>query len=504
MRFFESNRNWMTAVVVGLSVGAAAVGLAQKQPELNAPVVAHNEHALSTIFRDISKDVLPSIVSIETRGKGAQLTSGAFDEEDNPFEGFFGNDPRFKELFKNRQRGQQRPAPMVRGQGSGFIIDASGIVMTNAHVVRDAEEVKVRLADGREFIGTDVKADPRTDVAIVRLQDAKDLKALPLGNSDQMEIGDWVLAVGSPFGLELSVTHGIISAKGRGPGIAEREDFLQTDAPINPGNSGGPLLNLKGEVIGINTAISTRSGGSQGVGFTIPINMARWVADQLTANGVVKRAFLGVSMQPLDHVLAKKFGVEAGHGVLVNQIVPGSPAAEAKVQAGDVLVELNGQKIANPHQLQGIVEQLAVGKTYPLVVQRDGEKVTLQITGREMPNDYSRRMFEERLKNEDESSKKEETGAEGLGLKVRDISEETAKQFGLADTKGVVVTSVAADSPAGLVGVRTGDVVLEVNRNKITSTEDFTAAMKDASVKDGVLMLVKSGRGTRYLSIQSR
>ena len=501
MRFFEKNRSWLTASIVGLSLGAAAVGLAQKQPELNAPVVARNETALSTVFRDITKDVLPSIVSIETRSKGAQLTGGQFDEDDMPFKEFFGNDPRFREMFKNRQ---PRQAPMVRGQGSGFIIDASGIVMTNSHVVRDAEEVKVRLHDGREFIGTDIKTDPRTDVAIVHLKDAEGLKALPLGNSDQMEIGDWVLAVGSPFGLELSVTHGIISAKGRGPGITEREDFLQTDAPINPGNSGGPLVNLRGEVIGINTAISTRSGGSQGVGFTIPINMARWVADQLTANGEVKRAFLGVSMQPVDHALAKKFGVDAGHGVIVNQIVPNSPAADAKVQPGDVLVELNGHKIQNPHQIQGIVEQLTIGKTYPLVVLRDGQKVTLQIEGREMPKNFSRSLFQDRTAPEDEPRKAEDKSVEGLGLKVKDLNEETAKEFGLADTKGVVVTSVAPDSPAGLVGVRPGDVLLEVNRKKINSSEDFAAAMKEASVKDGVLMLVKSGRGTRYLSVQSR
>jgi serine protease Do len=512
MKKLGLHRNGLVATALVVCLAGAAVGLAQRQADVAAPVVAHDETALSSVFRNVSKDVLPSIVSIETRGKAAQLTSGRppLDDEDGAFKEFFESDPRLKEFFKRMPQGQRglpdqqpRRSPGSRGMGSGFIIDGSGVILTNTHVVRDAEEVKVRLQDGREFIATDVKTDPRTDVAIVRIEGAGKLVPLPMGNSDTVEIGDWVLAVGSPFGFDLSVTHGIISAKGRGMGIAEREDFLQTDAPINPGNSGGPLVNLRGEVIGVNTAISTRSGGSQGIGFTIPINMAKWVSDQLMQNGEVKRAYLGVSIQPVDPVLAKKFEVEAGRGVLINQVVPGSPASDARLKEGDVVLSLNEKPIDSPRTLQGAVEQLAVGKSYPLEVVRDGQKMTLQVEAREMPKDYSRSKFSQGPV-EEESPSQQDSRDETLGLDVRELNAETAKELGVSDTKGVVVTKVAPESPAANIGVQKGDVILEINRTKIATMDDFTQAMKSANVKDGVVMLVKSDRGTRYLSVQVR
>lgn len=505
MKLHLGLKQWFGVAMVAVLAAGAGIGLAQKAPDRSGPVVAHNEIALSTVFRDVSKEVLPSIVSIETRGKATQLTNGSPLGDDSPFKEFFGDDPRFNEMFKNRQKDQgQRKMPGTRGTGSGFVIDASGLVMTNAHVVRDAEEVKVRLQDGREFLATDVKTDPRTDVAIVQIEGADGLKALPLGDSDQMQIGDWVLAVGSPFGLELSVTHGIISAKGRGPGIAEREDFLQTDAPINPGNSGGPLVNLRGEAIGMNTAISTRSGGSQGVGFTIPINMARWVANQLKEHGEVKRAYLGVSIQPVDHQLARQFHAEAGHGAIVNQVVPGSPADGATLKSGDVIVQLNGLKIDSPKTLQGVVEQLTVGKKYPMIVLRDGARTELQVEAREMPKDYSRDVFARNGSNEDDSSSKEEAPTDMLGLSVQNMTADLGKQFGISETTGVVVTAVEDDSAAERVQIRPGDLILEVNRKKVVNVAEYADAMKSASLKDGVLLLVKSGKITRYVSVQQR
>ena len=507
VHWLKTSRTWIAGALMGVVLTGAAVGLAQKTPDLNGPVVAHNENNLSSVFRDVSKEVLPSIVSIETRGKSTQMTNGVDLGDEMPFKEFFGNDPRFKEFFKNRPQGQgERRVPGSRGMGSGFIIDASGIVMTNAHVVRDAEEVTVQLQDGRQFIASDIKFDSRTDVAVLKIEGAGNLKPLPIGDSDLMQIGDWVLAVGSPFGLDLSVTHGIISAKGRGPGITEREDFLQTDAPINPGNSGGPLVNLNGQAIGINTAISTRSGGSQGVGFTIPINMAKWVADQLLKNGEVRRAYLGVSLQPVDHRLAKQFHAEAGHGALVNQVVPNSPAAGANLQSGDVVVELNGKKVDSPKTLQGLVEQLTVGKSYPMVVLRDGKQVTLNVEAKEMPKNYSRERFDEGSTDDEAPApgKTEELKADPLGVKVKDLTPELAKEYSIPDAKGVVVTDVASDSAAEQVQLRPGDVILEVNRQKTPTAEAYAAAMKQASVKDGVLLLVRTGRVTRYLSVQSR
>ena len=273
MRIHPVHRNWIVAVLAALLLVGAAVGMAQRESGRGAAVnTAADEHELSSVFRHITKQALPSVVSIETIGKAVEVTRSPFFDERSPFRRFFENDPQLREFFEELPRQQLPPS---HGMGSGFIIDPSGIILTNNHVVRNAERVKVKLQDGREFVATDVKTDPRSDVAIVRIEADRPLPVLPLGNSDRIEIGDWVLAVGSPFGLQGTVTAGIISAKGRGPGIASREDFLQTDAAINPGNSGGPLLNLNGEAIGINTAISTRSGGYDGIGFAIPINMAK-------------------------------------------------------------------------------------------------------------------------------------------------------------------------------------------------------------------------------------
>ena len=246
------------------------------------------------------------------------------------------------------------------------------------------------LHDGREFIASDVKGDERTDVAIVRIQGAKDLVPLALGDSDRIEVGDWVLAVGSPFGLDLSVTAGIISAKGRGPGIAEREDFLQTDAAINPGNSGGPLLDLKGQVVGINTAIATSTRSSAGVGFAVPVNMVRWVSRQLIDSGKVKRAWLGVGVEAVNAQVAQKHKAKLGRGTIVGQVMQGSPAEKAGVQSNDIILKFNSQDVAGPRSLQGIVERLEVGKSYAMRILRNGKNLNLKVTVAEMPDRSSR------------------------------------------------------------------------------------------------------------------
>jgi serine protease Do len=250
--------------------------------------------------------------------------------------------------------------PRRSGLGSGVIFDESGLIMTNNHVVSDGGTVKVRLHDGREFVASEVWTDPRTDIAVIKI-DGADLVAARLGNSDAMAIGDWVLALGQPFGLESTVTAGIISAKHRGLGIAQREGFLQTDAAINPGNSGGPLVNLDGEVIGINTAISTRSGGNEGIGFAVPVNRAKWVAQQLAKDGVVRRAYLGVVIQPVTQELADQFKVRPREGVIVSEVLPDTPAAKAGVQSGDVIVEVAGVPVGSSQELIALVEQAELG-----------------------------------------------------------------------------------------------------------------------------------------------
>ena len=314
MKALTANRNWMFAIIGSACLVGAAVGVAQKDVSSDVPVAA-NATELSSIFRDVSKRAMPSIVSIETVSKTSQVADQQMLPfgDDSPFKDLFQNDPRFKDMLKQHQN-QPRRAPRKMGTGSGFIINKSGLIMTNSHVVNGADVVKVTLNDGREFTASDIKTDPRSDVAVIKI-DAPDLVAIPLGDSSKMEIGDWVLAIGNPFGIGMSVTNGIISAKSRGPGINDREDYLQTDAAINPGNSGGPLLNLRGEVIGINTAISSRSGGYDGVGFAIPVNMARWVSGQLIDHGMVKRSFLGVGIQPISNDLSKSFDIKVGGSV---------------------------------------------------------------------------------------------------------------------------------------------------------------------------------------------
>ncbi len=304
---------------------------------------------LSSAFRTIASELLPAVVAIENRPKLAWQDAGPAgprpSNNDLPRQNPFKGTP-FEDMFRDRQfqmppsgpNGSPMPSPRA-GIGSGVIIDNAGIILTNNHVVAGGGEVMVSTQDGREFVATNVWTDPKTDLAVVKIEAPSDLVAATLGDSDEVAIGDWVLALGQPFGLESSVTAGIISAKHRGIGITDRENFLQTDAAINPGNSGGPLVNMRGEVVGINTAIHSRSGGSDGIGFAIPSNLARWVGDQLVSTGTVKRAYLGVGIQPVTQDLAKQLSVKPRGGVVVTEVFPNTPAAEAGMKSGDVIVK---------------------------------------------------------------------------------------------------------------------------------------------------------------------
>ncbi|MCA9040755.1 MAG: PDZ domain-containing protein, partial [Planctomycetaceae bacterium] len=356
----------------------------------------------------------------------------------------------------------------------------------------------------REIMATLVGADPRSDVAVIQLAETDNLVPAKLGNSDEMEVGDWVLAMGSPFGLEMTVTAGIISAKGRGPGINDREDYLQTDAAINPGNSGGPLINIKGEVIGINTAISSRSGGYDGIGFTIPINMANFSVNQIVDHGSVKRAFLGVGIQPLDRQLRDALEVEATHGVAIINIQPESPAEKSGLKTGDLILEFNGQKVDSPRKLQGIVEVLQPEKAYPMTVLRSGKKETIDVTLGEMPDDYSLSSFN-RNEPEAEESPQETTQEElaGLGIEVQDLNAEFAEQLGLNVKEGVVITSVDEEGPAASAGLSPGIVIAQVGSQKVNTVEELKKALEDKSLDNGIALLVKSRSGNRYVVIKN-
>ena len=307
------------------------------------------------------------------------------------------------------------------------------------------------------------------------------LPAARLGDSNKVEVGDWVLALGQPFGLEGTVTAGIISAKGRGLGIAEREDFLQTDAAINPGNSGGPLVNLDGEVIGINTAISTSNGGYQGVGFAIPIDLAKWVGGQLVTSGKVHRSYLGVIIQPVTQALAEQFKVKVHQGVLVTEVRPDTPAAKAGLKPGDIILKFAGQAVSTPRELQGIVEQAKIGSTDPLVLLRDGKEMTLNVTCRELPSDLAMAGATSH-EGGNESSRFDK-----LGLQVESLTPQIAEQLGVKAEHGVVITEVRSGSPAALAGLTTGMVIVEVNRQPVKTVEDFRRRVDAKPLDKGVL-----------------
>jgi serine protease Do len=492
----------MILPVLGAALICGAVVMAQRKATLSEPTKADAAaigaaRDMSRAFRFAARSALGGIVSIQTKGKAASRdgANGGIDSpfDGSPFEEFFKNDPRFREFFRRAPRQMPRP----QGMGSGFVIDAKGVIMTAAHVVAEAEQVKVRFSNGREYTATEWKTDPKTDVAIVRIKPEEPLHALRLANSDELEVGDWVLAIGSPFGLEATVTAGIISAKGRGPDIAEREDFLQTDAAINPGNSGGPLVDLNGDVVGINTAISTRSGGFDGVGFTVPSNLARWVAEQLMEKGTVVRPYLGVAIQPLDDALARQFGTPVGRGTLVTEVMPNSPAAAAGVEQGDLVLKFNNKEVNGPRDLQAIVERCDVTGTYPMVIMRDGKQRTIDVTLKEMPKNYSLKRsgpFMDRQEPADPTAKNE--GFEELGIEVDDLKPEAARALGYrVRTSGVVITGVKEDSLAADAGLREGMVIEKVGGTRVQTTEEFRDAMKKASLEEGILLLVANPRG---------
>jgi serine protease Do len=494
-------------VFVGsLAVGQkAATTTSLPRAERNAEHGAGYAKTLSAAFRKAAGEVLPAVVTITVR----QEASAKSDDEDSasdglgelPFGDLFKDNPEFRKFFKDmpsvpRHRG---PGFGVQGMGSGIIIDRSGLVLTNNHVVDGAGKITVRLHDGREFEGSDVKVDPKTDLAIFRLKGATDLTAAQMGNSDEVEVGDWVLALGQPFGLEGTVTAGIISAKGRGIGITDRENFLQTDASINPGNSGGPLVNLDGDVIGINTAISSNTGANQGVGFAVPINLARWVAEQLINGGTVHRAYLGVLIQPVTQQLADQFGVKVNQGVVVSEVLPDSPAAKAGLKSGDVILEFAGKAVSSPSQLQGYVEQSKIGGSQPVVIDRDGKRMTLEVVAREQPGKLGRASQEPSKSGSLEPSSR----FDKLGVEVETLTPEVAERLDLKGGKGVVITQVKPGGLADMAGLTNGMVISEVNRKPVTSAEDFQKLVDDKSLAKGVLLLIRTERGSRYMVLRS-
>jgi serine protease Do len=389
----------------------------------------------------------------------------------------------------------------MSGAGSGVIVDPSGIILTNNHVVAGGGKVMVRLHDGREFPADEIKTDPKSDLDILRIKGAGTLPAARLGDSNEVDVGDWVLALGEPFGLEGTVTAGIISAKGRGLGVNGGTDFLQTDAAINPGNSGGPLVNLDGEVVGINTAISTSNGGYQGVGFAIPIDLAKWVGGQLEEHGQVRRAYLGVLIQPVTQSLADQFKVKVNSGVLIAEVRADSPAAKAGLKVGDIVLQFASHPVATPRQLQWAVEKSKIGGTEPMVILRAGKKMTLNVTARLMPSEYAR--AEGNGENPGHKEPAESSRFKQLGIQAENLTPELAEHLGVKAEHGVAITDVRSGSPAEMAGLSTGMVITEADRHPVKTTDDLRKALETRPLSKGLLLLVRSAEGSRYVVIQA-
>ncbi|MCL4492756.1 MAG: DegQ family serine endoprotease [Nitrospirae bacterium] len=432
-------------------------------------------------FADLIEKVKPAVVNVST--------TSTVTVPGSPFRHFFGPDDEgpFGDFFK-RYFGDVPDRKMKQSSlGSGFIIDKDGFIITNNHVVEGADEIKVKLADGREFKARVVGRDPKTDLALIKISSVfKNLPVLPLGDSDRMRVGDWVLAMGNPFGLEHTVTQGILSATGRVIGAGPYDNFLQTDAPINPGNSGGPLINLKGEVIGINSAIVATG---QGIGFAIPSNMAKTVVPQLREKGKVTRGWLGVSIQSVTPEIAQAFGLKEPMGALVGDVVPGGPAEAAGIKRGDIIVSFDGRDIKNMPDLSRMVAAAPIGKTVAVKVIRSGKEVGLKVTVTELTEDKVA------------SQGRQKEGR--LGLAVDTISPRWMDKFRLKTRTGVVVVGIAPDGAAAEAGIQPGDIILEVNNMPVRNMNDYREAMGKIEKRGYVLFLVKRGAQTFYVTIQT-
>jgi serine protease Do len=482
-------------VGAGLFMGVQRASSSSPAASGPPPAAVASANGLSTAFRYASEKVMPAVVTVHSTSHETQHISdrgsrGLVPGQPNDLP------PLFKRFFGDQlpQPPESTPhAPRREGTGSGVLIDPSGIILTNNHVVNGADKITVRLHDGREFDAAQVKTDPKTDIAVIRIDGAGKLPAAKLGDSDALEVGDWVLAVGTPFGLQETVTAGILSAKSRGIGISEREDYLQTDAAINPGNSGGPLVNLQGEVIGINTAISTHSGGSEGVGFAVPINLAKWISRELIDTGSVRRAFLGVGIQPMTNELSKHFGLSTVEGAVVTDVRPDTPAARAGMQTGDVIVQFDGHSIHTPRDLQTLVERAGVGASHNVVVHRHGKRESVNVALQATPSSSD-------SENGDQSAAKSEFSS--LGLDVSDLTRDVATHIGVKDAKGVVVTAVSPQGPAEMAGVKEGMVISRVGQTDVANVESFRSAVTKANLKDGLMLLVRTAEGSRFLVLK--
>jgi serine protease Do len=430
-------------------------------------------------FAAIAKRTMPVVVNISTSSHRS-ARGGSSDPIEDFFNRFFGEAPP-------RENNQ-------RSLGSGILISKDGEILTNYHVVRNADTIKVRLADQTEYEARLVGKDDRTDLALIKIRrSGGNLPFARLGTSSQLDVGDWVMAIGNPFGLEHTVTAGIVSAKGRVIGAGPYDNFIQTDASINPGNSGGPLINAEGEVVGVNSAIFSQSGGNVGIGFAIPIDLAKKIADQLRKNGRVVRGWLGVRAQDVTATLAASVGLtrNPAETALVTEVAEKSPAAEAGIKTGDIIVELNGKAVPKSHEFPGVIADTAPGQKITLKIFRDKKEQLVNI-----------RIGE--LTEESDANQQAEAKDPELGLRVQRITPEAARRLGLASPKGVLVVEVQPGSPADQVGIEPADVIREVNQRAVSNVKEFERATRLGRRGDRILLLVQRGDNAVFFAVKRK
>ena len=462
---FRFSKYIVILVMVGLMLGS---GLPTALAAKNAPV-----RMVPLNFSDLADRVGPAVVHIkvEKTVKGSGRASGPSGQ--NPFDG----NQQFKDFF-GRQFGEQRqPEFKQPGQGSGFIIDKTGYIVTNNHVVEGADKIMVILKDETQYDAKVVGRDPVTDIALVKIDPKKSLPTVELGSSTDLRVGEWVAAIGSPFGLEYTVTAGIVSAKGRVIGSGPYDDFIQTDASINPGNSGGPLINMQGEVVGINTMIIA---GGQGIGFAIPVDQVKGIVSQLKSDGEVTRGWLGVTIQDLKGDLAEYYGIKGKNGVMVVDVVPGDPADKGGVKPKDIIMTVNSKKINTSRDLTNLAANLVVGDTANVTILRDGRQKTLQVK-------IGRRPLTMAAASQNQNEQKDGE----YGFEVTELTPEIARRFNIKETAGVIVVGVAPNSKADAAGVKKGDLIIEVNRKNIDSVKDFKSLLDQYKDGDGISLLVQ-------------
>ncbi|MHB8835333.1 MAG: DegQ family serine endoprotease [Candidatus Methylomirabilia bacterium] len=441
-------------------------------------------------FAKIAEEEKKFVVNINTtktfRRRLQQLPRGPrgqmpFGGEEDFFNHFFGQMPE-------RDLKQQ-------SLGSGFIVDKAGYILTNNHVVEGADDIRVALLDGRSFDAEVTGRDPKTDIALIKIKPENGLPVATLGDSDALLVGEWVIAIGNPFGFGHTVTAGVVSAKDRTIGAGPYDAFIQTDASINPGNSGGPLFNARGEVVGINSAIIS---SGQGIGFAIPINMAKDIVQQLREKGSVTRGWLGVQIQALTPELRESLSLAGPGGALVAGVIKGDPAEKAGLKAGDVIVEFDGRSVRSDRDLVAIVGNTPVGRKVALNIVRDGKNITIEVKVAKRSDEK-----DEGAAEDGDGPAVKETGKARIGVQVQDVTKELAEQLGLDDTTGALVTEVVEGSPAERAGIERGNVILEANRQPVEDAAGFVRAVRAAEPGKSVLLLVRGTRGTRYVAVKA-